>query len=113
MSFRTGRPRRFTLTDVRPGPCLCRAEDVLSNGWSTTELLLEAAASVLLASSDRGFTLAELVDEVRAIMTTERIQFQGHTSNPGRYRDDAERIVWGRFGDLHRSGTFKVIGGAA
>lgn len=106
-------PRRFTLTDRRPGPPLARTEEVLSQGWTTTDLLLEGAAQVLVCNGDSGFSLSELVDQVREIMRSHGIQFLGSTAHPERYRDDAERTVFGRFGDMHRAGIFQAIGGDA
>ena len=105
--------RRFTLTESRPGPVACRQEETLSNGWSTTDLLLESAAQALLRTCDQGFTLAELEDEVRGIMRDSGILFLGHTSRPEKYKDDAQRVVWSRFGDLHRAGIFAEAGGVA
>lgn len=111
--IRTAPARRFTLTDCRPGPVACRNEETLTAGWTTTDLMLEAASFALITTHDAGFTFADLVAEVRELMEEHGIQFVGTTSRPDKYKDDAERVVAGRFGDLLRSGVFAVVGGDA
>ncbi|HEY3998014.1 MAG TPA: hypothetical protein VGO93_04075 [Candidatus Xenobia bacterium] len=96
--------RRYWLTDK----AFKRTEPsrVLTQGWSTTRLLLVAAARVASASPDRGFTLADLTVAVNATLQQHGILFVGVTTYRHHYSTQGERIVRGRFGDMRRAGYF-------
>ena len=78
----------------------------LGNGWDSTSLVLTAAKLASREYGDRTFTYAETVQAARSLMDQHGLSYPGHTSDPTKYDDDAQRVVDMRFGDLHRAGIF-------
>lgn len=81
----------------------------LGDGWTTTSLMISAAHRAAVKAVDRTFTYADVVSAVRVTLTECGLAYPGHTADPEKYADDAQRIVDGRFGDLHRSGVFEEV----
>lgn len=99
--------RRFRYTYNEPAHA--GTGHVLEKGWTTTQVMIVGAKRAARLTGDRCFTYADLVEAVRKLMATNGLTYPGFTGKPDKYEDDAQRIVDGRFGDLHRSGIFEEV----
>ena len=84
-----------------------RNTGTVNRGWSTTDVVMEAAFRASERSRDGGFELEDLIAHAGDVMERNGLEFHGFTSNTRDYKSDAERVVRGRFGDMHRSKIFR------
>lgn len=80
-------------------------KDVLSNGWRSTDLLMQAWQILERETPDRSFTFYETIDAVDGLMYQNGIEFIGEIGvDHKRYKSPGDRLVRSRFGDMLRSG---------
>ena len=78
----------------------------LENGWTESELILTACEICSRSNADRGFFMREVWDRVQLLMAVYGLTYAGVTTDMDDYKHIGERIVRGRFGNMHERGFF-------
>lgn len=93
--------RRFYWSGNEPSG---RPGVVMEKGWTASQVMMVAIKRASRTYDDRTVTYREVLEQARLLMAEHGLTYSGHTANPDKYEDDAQRLVDGRFGDMHRSG---------
>lgn len=96
------RARRWWL--IKLGPAILTR--TLGKGEANKKIILEAAQTLMNKHWRTGFLLRDLYAEVRSILQQRGLLSNVHTSDLDGYMGSHDRIVRGRFGEMHRDGFF-------